>query len=167
MSASWCNGEAQPIIGRTLTQEDVDSTMLDVEATFCYLGDMLCSGRGCDSGIAARCCVVSGKFRKLLPVLTTRHLSLKICGKVYEACVCSAMLHSSKTWGPNSPELQRLHRYDCAMFRWICGTQDKRRDTLSFTTLSLLLKYSFSCTPVLTSSIDVVFVLSILTETWH
>ena len=65
--------------------------MLDVEATFCYLGDMLCSGGACDSAIAARCCVARGKFRKLLPVLTTRHLSPRICDKVFEACVRSAI----------------------------------------------------------------------------
>ena len=44
-----CKGEARPIIGRTV---DVDGTMLDVEATFYYLCDILYSG-----AIAARCCV--------------------------------------------------------------------------------------------------------------
>ena len=63
-------------------------------------------------------------LRKFLPVLSTRQLSPKIHGKVYEACVCSAMLHGSETWGPNSPELQRLHRNDRAMIRWICGIKD-------------------------------------------
>ena len=53
-----CDGEARPIYGSTVTEVDVDSTMLDVEATFCYLGDMLCSGGDCDSAIAARYCVV-------------------------------------------------------------------------------------------------------------
>ena len=45
---------------------------------------------------------------KLLPVLTTRHLSLRIGGKVYEACVHLAMLHGSEMWGPNNSELQQL-----------------------------------------------------------
>ena len=64
--------------GRTLTEVDVGGT----KATFCYLleGDMLRSGGGCDSAIAARFCVVWGKFRKLLPALTTRHVPpLQIC----------------------------------------------------------------------------------------
>ena len=74
-----CKGEARPINGRTV---DVGGTMLDVKATFCYLCDILCS-----SAIAARCCVAWGKFRKLLSVPTTRYLSPRICGKVYEACV--------------------------------------------------------------------------------
>ena len=75
-----CKVEARPINGRTV---DVGGTMFDVEATFCYLCDILCSG-----AIAARCCVAWGKFRKLLSVPTTRYLSPKIYGKVYDACVC-------------------------------------------------------------------------------
>ena len=93
---------------------------MPVEATFCYLGDMLCSGGSCDSAIAARCCVAWGKFRKLLPVLTTKHLSPRIRGKVYEVWVRSAMLHSSETWGPKNPQL-----HDHTMIRWICGIEDR------------------------------------------
>ena len=37
-----CEGEATN--GWTVTHVDVDGTMIDVEATFCYLSDMLCSG---------------------------------------------------------------------------------------------------------------------------
>ena len=75
-----CKGDARPINGRTV---DVSGTMLGVEAIFCYLCDILCSG-----AIAPRCCVTWGKFRKLLSVLTARYLSPRICGKVYEACIC-------------------------------------------------------------------------------
>ena len=45
-----------------MTQVDVEGTKLDVEDTFCYLGDMLFSGGHCDSAIAARC-MAWGKFR--------------------------------------------------------------------------------------------------------
>ena len=114
-----CKGESWPIDGRTVTEVDVDGTM-PVEATFCYLGDMLCSSGSCDSAIAARCCVAWGKFRKLLPVLTTKHLSPRIRGKVYEAWVRSAMLHSSETWGLKDPQL-----HDHTMIRWICGIKDR------------------------------------------
>ena len=70
-----------------MTQIDAEGTKLDVESTFCYLGDMLCSGGGSDGAIAARCCVGWGEFRKLLPGLTSRHFSPKVHGKVYSACV--------------------------------------------------------------------------------
>ena len=91
----------------------------------CYLGEMLCCGGGCGSAIAARCCVFWGKFRKHLPVATSRHLSHKMRGKMYEACVRSAMLHGSENWGPKEPELRRLHRSDLAMIRRICGINDR------------------------------------------
>ena len=109
----------------------VDGTMLDVEATFCYLGDMLCCGGGCDSAIAAKCCMAWGKFRKLLPVIIIIHLTRKIRGNMYKACIRMSMFHGGKTWGPNNPELQRLHCNDCAMIHWICGIKD-RWNTLSF-----------------------------------
>ena len=35
-----CKGESQPIYSRTVTEMDVDDKMLDVEAPFCYLGDI-------------------------------------------------------------------------------------------------------------------------------
>ena len=100
-------------------------TILDVEAIFCYLGDMLCSSGGCDRAIAARCCVAWEKFRKPLPVLTTRHLSPRIWGKVCKACVCSAMLHSSKMWRPKVPEMWWLRHNDRTMIRWICSIKDR------------------------------------------
>ena len=96
-----CKGETRPIDCRLMTQVDVKGTKLGVEDTFCYLGVMLCYGGGCDSAIAARCCVAWGKFRKLLSVLTSRHLSPKVRGKVYMGCVHLAMLHGNETWGPN------------------------------------------------------------------
>ena len=80
-----------PIDGRQVSEMDVNYTTLDVEATFCYLGDMLCCGGGCDSAISGRCCVAWGKFRHLLLVLTTRRLSLKVCGKVFATCINSVM----------------------------------------------------------------------------
>ena len=83
-------------------QVDVDSIMLDVEDTFCFLNYILCSGGGCDSAIATRCC-----HCHILPVLTTWYLSSKVDGKVYGTCVPLAMLHHSETWGLNVSDLQR------------------------------------------------------------
>ena len=56
-----CKGKSWCIDSRLVTQVDFKGTKLDVEDTCCYLGDMLCSGGGCDSVIAARCCVACGK----------------------------------------------------------------------------------------------------------
>ena len=121
-------GESWPMDGRTATEVDVDGTILILETTFCYLGDMPCSCWDCDSAIAARHCVAWLKFRNILLALTTTHLSYRICGKVCEACVHSAMLHVSETWGLNRPELQWLGRNERAMNWWICAIKE------SFTT---------------------------------
>ena len=58
--------------------------------------------------------------QKLLPILTSKHISLTVCGKVFDACVHSALLHGSETWAPTAPDLQRLRRNDRSMIRWIC-----------------------------------------------
>ena len=104
-----------------MTQVDVVGTKLDMEASFCYLGDMLCSSGGCDSAIVARCCVAWVKFRKLLPVLTSRHLPPKECGKV-STWLCSMV---AKHGDRNISDLERLHRNDRTMIHWICSTNDQ------------------------------------------
>ena len=68
---SRCLDKARPIDGRPITPVEVDGTLLDVEACFCYLGDMLSAGGGCALAIATRCSTAWGKFRKLLPILTS------------------------------------------------------------------------------------------------
>ena len=94
-----------------VTQVDVDGTLLDVEASFCYLGDMLSAGGGCSLAIyITRCCTAWGKFKKLLPILTSKHISLTVSGKVFDAFVHSALSHGSKTWAPTAPDLQRLRQ---------------------------------------------------------
>ena len=77
----------------------------------------------CHNTIGARCCVAWGKFRELLPVLTSRPLSPKVHGRVYTDCFCLAMLAGSETWEPNTLDLKRLCCNGCAMIRWICGTK--------------------------------------------
>ena len=57
-------------------------------ASFCYLGDMLSAGGGCE--ITVTPCVKTAwkKFRELLPALTSCHLSYKTRGHVYAALAC-------------------------------------------------------------------------------
>ena len=118
-----CQGTARPIDGRPITDTVVDRDNLDVENAFCYLGDMLSSGGGCDQAIKTRCSVAWGKFRKLLPILSSKHIPLVVRGKVFSACVRSALLHGGETWAPNVSDLLRLRRNDRAMVRWICNSK--------------------------------------------
>ena len=120
-----CLGVACPIDGRPVTHVDVDGTQLDVEATFCYLGDMFSAGGGCHHAIAARCCAAWGKFRKLLPILTSKHISLRYaarCSQLAFGQLCFMVVRPG-TWAPNASDLQWLRRNDHAMIRWICGAK--------------------------------------------
>ena len=63
------------------------------------------------------------KFKELLSVLSSHHLSFKTCGRMYSSCVQSAMLHASETWPLTQPDLQHLKRNDRAMIRQICNVK--------------------------------------------
>ena len=51
-------------------------------------------------------------------------MSLRTRGKVFNACVRSALLHGIETWAPTAPDLQRLRRNNRSMVGWICGVRD-------------------------------------------
>ncbi|RUS90819.1 hypothetical protein EGW08_001438 [Elysia chlorotica] len=112
---SRCQGTARPIDGRPQSEVQVGSDKLDVVASFCYLGDMLSAAGGCDLATTTRVKTAWKKFKELLPVLLSRHLSYKTRGHVYSTCVRSAMLHASETWPLTKTNLQRLQRNDRAM----------------------------------------------------
>ena len=100
---------------------------LEVVDKFCYLGDMLDADGGAESNTVTR--VRSGweKFRELLPLLTTKAISLKFIGELYAACVRSVMLYGSETWLIKIEESQRLHRNEISMIRWMCGVTMRDR----------------------------------------
>ena len=100
---------------------------LEVVDKFCYLGDMLDAGDGTESSTVTR--VRSGwkKFRELLPLLTTKAISLKVKGELYAACVRSVMLYGSETWLIKVEESQRLHRNEMSMIPWMCGVTMRDR----------------------------------------
>ena len=82
---------------------------------------MLFAGGGCEMTVTTRVKTAWKKFKELLPVLTSRHLSYKTRGHVYSSCVRGAMLHASETWPLTKTNLQRLQRNDRAMIRQICS----------------------------------------------
>ena len=100
-----------------------DQTKLEVVASFSYLGDMLSAAGGCELSTRTRVKTTWKKFKELLPVLSSRHLSFKTHGPVHSSCVRSAMLHASETWPLTKPNLQRLQRNDRAMIRQICNVR--------------------------------------------
>lgn len=73
------DGKVHPIDHRPTTQVILDGSTMDIEPCLFFLGDMLCPGGGCELTIIARFSVAWGKFRKLLPILTSKYVSLRIC----------------------------------------------------------------------------------------
>ena len=118
-----CQGTACPLDGRPLREVQVGPDKLEVVASFCYLGDILSAAGGSELSTTTRVKTLWKKFKKLLPVLSSRHLSFKIRGRVYSSCVLSAMLHASETWTLTKSNRQRLQRNDRAMIRQICNVK--------------------------------------------
>ena len=118
-----CQGTARPLDGTPQKEVQVGPDKLEVVASFCYLGDMLSAAGGCE--LSTTTCVETAwkKFKDLLPVLSSQHLSFKTRGRVYSSCVQSAMLHASETWPLTKPNLQRLQQNDRAMIRQICNVR--------------------------------------------
>ena len=86
---------------------------------------MLSAGGGCQLAAITRCKCARGKFRQLLPLLTSRHLPLLTRGKVYSSCVRSVMLHAAETWTMKVDTLNRFRRNDSAKIHWICNVRAK------------------------------------------
>ena len=83
MHGAWEN--ARPIDGRPQNEVQVGPDKLEVVASFCYLGDMLSAGGGCETAVTTRVKTAWKKFRELLPVPAT---SLTRHGAMYTALAC-------------------------------------------------------------------------------
>ena len=53
-SCARCMGNARPIDGRPQNEVQVGPDKLEVVASFCYLGDMLSAGGGCEIAVTTR-----------------------------------------------------------------------------------------------------------------
>ena len=91
-----CLGTSRAIDERQFLEVEVGNEKLEV-VLFCYLGDWLSSGGGCELASITHCKCAWGKFRQLLPLLTSRQVPLLTRGKVYSSCVRSVMLHAAET----------------------------------------------------------------------
>ena len=87
-------GNARPIDGRPQSEVQVAPDKLEVVAFFCYLGDMLSAGEGCE--------ITENSLEEVQGATgtTSSHNPpplLQACGHVYSSCVWIAMLHASET----------------------------------------------------------------------
>ena len=67
-----CLGTDRAIDERQSLEVEVGNEKLEVVQEFCYLGDMLSAGGGCELAAITRCKCAWGKFQQLLPLLTNR-----------------------------------------------------------------------------------------------
>ena len=71
-----CQRTACPLDGRPQQEVQVRPDKL-VVPSFCYLGDMLSAAGGCELSTTPHVEMAWKKFKELLPVLSSRHLSFK------------------------------------------------------------------------------------------
>ena len=76
----------------------IDRDEFEIVSEFCYLGEFIGQAGGCTDTVTA--CVGSAwkAFHELLPILTNKGISLVNLGKVFKACIRSAVLYGSETW---------------------------------------------------------------------
>jgi len=106
-------------IGNGVSLEKVDK--------FCYLGDMLDAGGGCDSAVTTRVRSAWKKFCEYLPILTGKGFSLKLKGKVYATCVRSCLMLGSDIWPIKVEHELKMNRTEMSMIRWMCGIKLNER----------------------------------------
>ena len=120
-----CLGTARSVDGRLVKEVMIGNEKLEVVPEFCYLGDILSAGGGCELASISRCKCVWAKIQQLLPLLANSHLSLLTRGRVYSTCVRRAMLHAAETWPVTVSTLNRLRQNDLAMIHWMCNIEIK------------------------------------------
>ena len=119
-TCSRCLGLARPINVQLIKNISIGEDTLDVESSFCYLGDMVSQGGGCLDGITTRIRCAWGKFRELLPLFTSSYIPLKKKGEMFCIYIRNVLLHASECWAPTASDLSRIQRCDRSMSRWIC-----------------------------------------------
>ena len=84
-----CQGTACPLDGRPQKEVQDGPDKLEVVASFCYLGGILSAADGCELSTTTHVKTAWKKFKDLLLVLSSRHLSFKTHCRVYSSCVRS------------------------------------------------------------------------------
>ena len=103
------------------------SANVEVVDKFCYLGDMLNVDGDAVAAVEAIIRIGWNKFRQLVPLLTSRDISLIRRGRLYSNCVRSSMLHGSETWPVRKENEVALQRAEMRMVRWMCNVKVRDR----------------------------------------
>ena len=88
-------GLCRPVDGRPEKHVTLEGIQLDVVESFRYLGDKICPGGGYELVTIGRTKAALGKFRELLPLLTSTATFLFRRGKLSDSSVRGTLLHAS------------------------------------------------------------------------
>ena len=99
------------------------SANLEVVDKFCYLGDMSSVDGDADAAVEARIQIGWNKFKQLVPLLTSRDISLIRRERLYSSCVRSSMVHGSDTRPVREENEVALQLAEMRMVRWMCNVK--------------------------------------------
>ena len=123
-----CRGCSNPVVSTGHTTVDIGAgANLEIVDEFCYRGDMSSVDGDADAAVEARVRIRWSKFRQLVPLLTTRDISLIRRGRLYSSCVRSSMLHRSEACSVRKENEVALQRSEMRMVRWMCNVKVKDR----------------------------------------
>ena len=89
---------------------------------------MLSAGGGADQASKTRVRSAWGhSLDELAPILMKRGASMKLKGRIYDACVQRVLVNGSETWGMKAEDLAKLMRTERMMVTRICGVSLKDR----------------------------------------
>ena len=118
---TWFQGTACLLDGRPHREVQVETDKLEVEASFCYLRDMLSTAGGCE--LTNTTCMKTAwkKFKELLPILFSHHLFFRTRGRMYSSCTEGNAPCPCEAWPLTKPDLQHLQENDREMIRQSCS----------------------------------------------
>jgi len=104
-----------------LTRVFPDKFHRAVKRLCCVCVCVLSVARDADAAVETRISVGWNKFRKLVPLLTNKDISLLVRRRLYSSSVPSSMLHRSETWPIGKENVVALQWEEIKMVRWMHG----------------------------------------------
>ncbi len=84
---------------------------------------MLDCEAGVERAVRARASAAWGRWREISGLLVNHNIELRSRGRVYEACVRSALLYGAETWALTNRLMEVLCSCDQRMLRYMAGVR--------------------------------------------
>ena len=109
----------------------VNRGMLEEVEQLCYLGDMLDCEAGVERAVQAKVTAAWRRRQEIASLLVSHSVGMRTKGRVYEACVRSALLYGEETWALTSRLVNALRRCDRRMPEYMAGVRWQERRSSS------------------------------------